>query len=180
MTEDMSLLDLGGAAAAAKPKMPQTVTRTLRRVDLPLLRTLAEQLASRLMTGDVVLLKGTLGAGKSEFARAIIQARMGDAIDVPSPTFTLVQTYETPGLQLAHADLYRIRDIGELAELGLDEAMEHGAVLVEWPERADGLWPGSRLEIDLSISGDGPERNVQITGFDDWAPRVAALRWDNH
>jgi tRNA threonylcarbamoyl adenosine modification protein YjeE len=116
-----------------------------------------------------------LGAGKTELARAIVQERVGEAIEVPSPTFTLVQTYETPGLTIAHADLYRVENIGELAELGLDEAIDGGAILVEWPERAQGLWPDSRLEIILHIDGSGPARILELVARGDWAARVARL-----
>ena len=90
---------------------------------------------------SVVLLEGDLGAGKSELARAVIRSLAGAEIAVPSPTFTLVQTYELPGLEVSHADLYRLADDGEVAELGLDECWQRGALLVEWPERAPWLWP---------------------------------------
>lgn len=179
MTGDMKVFDLGGAVAAPKPWMSQNAAPMLRRVDLAALRTLARQLAAILSAGDVVLLKGPLGAGKSEFARTMIHARMGDdAVDVPSPTFTLVQTYDTPSLMVTHADLYRVQQLEELTELGLDEAMEHGAVLVEWPERAEGLWPSARLEIALSVPGDWTEREIRVTAFGDWRVRLAALGWD--
>jgi len=100
----------------------------------------------------VVALEGDLGAGKTELARAVIRARAGADVPVPSPTFTLLQVYDAlpGGLTITHADLYRLRgDPGELAEIELEEAWEDGALLVEWPERALDLLPGDRLSLRL-------------------------------
>ncbi len=91
------------------------------------------------MGGDLIALHGDLGIGKSELARALIQARAGTALEVPSPTFTIVQDYELEGLTIRHIDLYRIGDPDELFELGLEDGVPtHEAWLVEWPERAAG------------------------------------------
>lgn len=122
--------------------------------DLAATHRLARRLAPLLRPGDVVALAGDLGAGKSELARAVIRARAGREIEVPSPTFTLVQPYSLPDLELLHADLYRLTDADELAELGLDEALERAALLVEWPERAARSLPAERLTISLSMMGD--------------------------
>jgi tRNA threonylcarbamoyladenosine biosynthesis protein TsaE len=171
----MTVTDLAAASARATTRMPPIHAWTVRLEGLLQVKRLGAQLAGALAPGDVVLLAGDLGAGKTELARAIIQARLGEATGVPSPTFTLVQSYEATGLLMTHADLYRIERIGDLAELGLDEAMESGAVLVEWPDRARGLWPASRLEIELRIEDEGPARIVTMTGRGAWAGRLAAL-----
>ena len=97
-----------------------------------------------------MLLEGDLGAGKSELARAVIRSLAGAEIQVPSPTFTLVQSYELPTLEVSHSDLYRLADASEVGELGLDECWQRGALLVEWPERAPWLWPAERLLIGLA------------------------------
>ncbi|HAH10394.1 MAG TPA: tRNA (adenosine(37)-N6)-threonylcarbamoyltransferase complex ATPase subunit type 1 TsaE [Alphaproteobacteria bacterium] len=141
-------------------------------------QALGARIAEALTAGDVVLLRGELGAGKTELARAVVRARMGHDCEVPSPTFTLVQHYETPGLLLAHADLYRVKDPSELAELGLDEVLETGALLVEWPERAAGHWPQSRLEVALSLRND--TRLAALTGHGAWADRLIALKTHNN
>jgi len=135
---------------------------------------LGQQLASVLRPGDLVLLFGDLGAGKTALARAVIEALTGEA-DAPSPTYTLVQSYETQaGWPLAHADLYRLEDEAELDELGLKETLEHGAALVEWPGRAPSWRPDARLELHLSGSGD-EARSVTVEGFQTWEDRLGRL-----
>lgn len=135
------------------------------------------RLSALFRTGDLILLRGDLGAGKTTLARAAVQAHLeghGLTEDVPSPTFTLVQTYESPDLLLTHVDLYRIEEEGELRELGLAEALDEGAVLVEWPERAEGEMARhscDRLDIRLSLMPDGARR-AELTGTGSWAARL--------
>jgi tRNA threonylcarbamoyl adenosine modification protein YjeE len=135
---------------------------------------LAEDVASRLAPGDVIALHGGLGAGKTSFARALIRAIADDpALEVPSPTFTLVQTY--PGrVAVAHFDLYRLSDAGELDEIGFDDAIGEGAALVEWPERAGGRLPADRLDVELEIAGWGRRATLRTGGT--WAARLARSR----
>jgi len=103
---------------------------------------LAVDIAAVLKPGDLVTLSGDLGAGKTAFARALIRHLAEDpALEVPSPTFTLVQTYVLPRFTVVHADLYRVSHAGELAELGVDEAAETSVVLLEWPDRAADALP---------------------------------------
>ncbi len=132
---------------------------------------LAEDLAAVLAPGDVIALSGDLGAGKTTFARALIRAVFDDTgLEVPSPTFTLVQTYAGDRLTIAHFDLYRITAAAELDEIGLDEARADGAVLVEWPERAEDRLPADRLEIALEIVGSG--RRATLRGDRRWRVRM--------
>ena len=137
---------------------------------------LAERIALKLAAGDVVALSGDLGAGKTTFARALIRAVLGDAeAEIPSPTFSLVQTYASPRLELAHLDLYRLAGDDDLIELGFDELVATGAVIVEWPERAPGLVAANRLDIYLA-QGTWPEqRTLDLVGHGTWAPRLARL-----
>lgn len=112
------------------------------------------RLARQLRPGDVVALFGALGAGKTTLARGIL-AGLGHEGDVASPTFPIVIPYEPPGLPVWHVDLYRIDHPAELEQLALDEALEEGALVVEWPERMGGaLWPQS-LRLNLSRDGEG-------------------------
>lgn len=144
--------------------------------DLAATRALGANLARELRPGDVVLLEGDLGAGKTELARAVIRARAGGPVTVPSPTFTILQSYGLPGLEIGHADLYRIADAGELVELGLEECMTHGALLVEWPDRAAALWPAERLVVTLSaVPADPGAREVTLAGSSRWAGLIATL-----
>ncbi|MGJ3230721.1 MAG: tRNA (adenosine(37)-N6)-threonylcarbamoyltransferase complex ATPase subunit type 1 TsaE [Oceanicaulis sp.] len=131
------------------------------------------RLAGALRVGDAVLMFGDLGAGKTTLARAVIETLTGER-DAPSPTFTLVQSYEAAAFPLLHADLYRLEDEGELDELGLDEALDQGAVLVEWPERAPGWRPEPRLEIALEDAADGGRR-ARLRAFGAWEDRLADL-----
>jgi tRNA threonylcarbamoyl adenosine modification protein YjeE len=123
----------------------------------------------------VVGLSGDLGAGKSEFARATIRARAGLDLDVPSPTFTLLQLYELPGLLLGHADLYRLASAGEVLALGLDEVTRQGALLVEWPERADDLLPAEPLMLSLAEGAAPDARILQVAAPASWTARLEAL-----
>lgn len=112
------------------------------------------RLARELGPGDVVALFGELGAGKTTLARGIL-AGLGHDGEVASPTFPIVIPYETLGFPVWHVDLYRIEDPAELAELALDEALEDGALIVEWPERmGEALWPNS-LRLTLKRGGEG-------------------------
>ncbi|XBQ17018.1 MAG: tRNA (adenosine(37)-N6)-threonylcarbamoyltransferase complex ATPase subunit type 1 TsaE [Oceanicaulis sp.] len=131
------------------------------------------RLAGLMEKGDAVLLFGDLGAGKTTLARGAIHALTGVA-DAPSPTFTLVQSYEAPGgFLLTHADLYRLEDEAELEELGLDEALDQGAALIEWPDRAPGFRPDDRLEIRLEERGAG--RAALCEAFGRWEARLDRL-----
>ena len=115
-------------------------------------------MAPRLQPGDVLLLSGQIGAGKSHLARAIIRhllAKEGRVEDIPSPTFTLVQTYDTLIGEVWHADLYRLSDPNDVFELGLDDAFEDAICLIEWPDRLGDDIPSAAWQIELSVQGDG-------------------------
>lgn len=124
----------------------------------------ARRLAARLRPGDVVALRGPLGAGKTTLARALVRALHGSDDAVSSPTFVFRQTYRgTPPIE--HLDLYRLDDPTQLADLALEEAFAPDRiVLVEWPERAEGWLPAERIDIALTGSGDRP-RSVRVTGL---------------
>jgi tRNA threonylcarbamoyl adenosine modification protein YjeE len=132
--------------------------------DLDATTRLGRAIASGLQAGDAVALWGDLGAGKTTLARAILQA-LGVTEDVPSPTFTIVQSYDTAP-PVAHYDLYRIKHSGEMAELGFDDALDQGAVLVEWPERAPEILPPEALHVRLALREDG--RSARVTGPARW------------
>ena len=128
---------------------------------------LGARIAAALVPGDVVALSGALGAGKTALARAILRSR-GVEGHVPSPTFILVQSYETPGLTVHHFDLYRIEDDSELRELGLEDAHEDGAILIEWPERGmPSGWKDEALTIALIPTGE-TARELRIAGPARW------------
>jgi tRNA threonylcarbamoyladenosine biosynthesis protein TsaE len=130
-------------------------------------KMLGARIAHGLKTGDLVALSGELGAGKTALARAILH-HLGVTEEVPSPSFTLVQSYDTGELAVYHFDLYRLERASELAELGLDDALNNGAALVEWPEH--GL-PMSLLDDALRISllpASGESRIAKLSGPARW------------
>jgi len=133
--------------------------------DLAATASLGARIAAVLKPGDVVALAGDLGAGKTTLARAILRA-LGVAESVPSPTFTLVQSYATGNFPLSHYDLYRLNQASELNELGLEEALEDGAALVEWPERAGGYLPHDALYVRLD--GQNGARRAILEGPERW------------
>lgn len=143
--------------------------------DLAATKALARRLATLWRSGDLIALRGDLGAGKTELARAAIQAAAGWPVEVPSPTFTLVQIYEIKPVPVWHFDLYRLTDAQEAVELGWLDARTEGVVLVEWPERLGPLLPDDRLDVLLE-EAEGPEaRVVKLTAGPSWLDRLSGL-----
>ncbi|THD74538.1 MAG: tRNA (adenosine(37)-N6)-threonylcarbamoyltransferase complex ATPase subunit type 1 TsaE [Phenylobacterium sp.] len=130
---------------------------------------LGAAIAGRLQAGEAVCLSGPLGAGKSTLARALVRALTMADEDVPSPTFTLVQFYEGPRLKVAHFDLYRLSNPDEAYEIGLDEALDEGAAVIEWPERLGGRLPADRLDVEIGLLDAG--RSVRLAPHGAWKGR---------
>lgn len=141
-------------------------------------RALGQLLAETASVGDVFLLSGPVGAGKSELARAFIRHRLGRMEDVPSPTFTLVQTYEAEGGDIWHADLYRLSHPDEAVELGLTDAFETAITLIEWPDRLGDLTPPQAISIALSYDKDARRALISLSD----QPKLAAAlgAWHPH
>ena len=135
-------------------------------------KALALRIRENLQNGDIVLLKGEIGAGKSHFARSLIQAAMDKVEDVPSPTFTLVQTYDTVVGSIWHADLYRLSDQSEVFELGLIDAFGDDIVLIEWPDRLGYLEPQDALTIELVILENDKREVIFSTSSCVWEARL--------
>ncbi len=150
-------------------------------VTIPSLEAMAgfmTDIAAMLEPGDLVTLSGDLGAGKTTFARALIRYLAGDdTVEVPSPTFTFIQTYELPRFTLVHADLYRLSGTAELAELGFDDLPDGAVMLLEWPDRAAGFLPPDRLDITFTLAPQlGAEgRNLRYVGYGNFAPRAERI-----
>ncbi len=137
---------------------------------------LAQKLAAEFKPGDLVTLTGDLGAGKTTFARALIRAlTRNPVLEVPSPTYTLLQTYDGDGFRIVHADLYRVADVSELVELGWEDAAENAIVLCEWAEKAGEALAADRLDVALSIPPGGQGRTVTLTAQGRFAQRLD--RW---
>ncbi len=173
-----------------------TATPSLSHLDLPLpalsdTEALGRALARLLRAGDVLALRGDLGAGKTALARALIRALPGppgaETEEVPSPTFTLVQSYPRQPAEVWHFDLFRIERPEEVYELGLEEALVEGISLIEWPERMEALLPAERLDITLTFASaggaddspagcSGGGRRAQLDGGGDWPQRLRALQ----
>lgn len=137
---------------------------------------LAVRLGAHLQPGDCVLLSGGIGAGKSHFARALIQSLWAEPEDVPSPTFTLIQTYDTTKGELWHADLYRLGDVDQIIELGLIEAMQTAITLIEWPDRLAELTPDNALQIEITDPAKNDTRKLSMQATDPkWFSVIEAL-----
>lgn len=153
-------------------------SRQFHLPDAAATEALGRALAARLTAGDVVLLWGDLGAGKTTLARALLRALPGPPGSaeetVPSPTFTLVQLYERELGPVWHFDLYRLNHPEEVWELGWEEALQ-GLVLVEWPERLGGLLPAGALSLTFAADPAGVGRSVTLAGDETWEARLADL-----
>ena len=159
--------------------MTPVFTRTITCLTPEATGAFAARLGAVLGAGDTVLLSGPVGAGKSHFARALIQSRLaalGRHEDVPSPTFTLVQTYDLDIVEIWHADLYRLHHPSECDELGLDVAFEQAICLIEWPDRLGALAPARALYIALAAEGESCARVLHVTSNDPgWQDRLAPI-----
>ena len=137
---------------------------------------LGREIAAHLAAGDTVTLSGPLGAGKTVLARAIVRAFLPRE-EVPSPTFTLVQSYDTQNFTISHADLYRVKAASEIRELGLDEALENGVLIIEWPDRMNDLLAEDRLDIMFEATeGVGETRLMKLVGRGTWVARLKKLQ----
>ncbi|WP_428487684.1 tRNA (adenosine(37)-N6)-threonylcarbamoyltransferase complex ATPase subunit type 1 TsaE [Rhodopila sp.] len=152
--------------------MPPASPLILALPDLPATEALARRIASLVRPGDSLLLEGPLGAGKTALARAFLRSAADDpALEVPSPSFTLVQAYDTPIGPIYHYDLWRLDRPTSLTELGWEDARD-GIVLVEWPDRLGSLRPDSALTIAITLAV-GDARVATMTGWPDRIGRIA-------
>lgn len=142
--------------------MPHPDTIVFDLPDPAATRAFGDRLAPELRAGDLVTLSGPIGAGKTELARAIIRARAGAMIEVPSPSFTLIQTYDLSDISIAHVDLYRLGDPSELVELGLEDLSADHLLIVEWPDRAPEFMAAPDLALRLDTLGEG--RRLHVAG----------------
>ncbi len=137
----------------------------------------AARLARLARRGDVIALHGELGSGKTTFARAFIRARLGESLEVPSPTFTLVEIYDGGGAAPAiwHFDLFRLNGADEARELGFEEALAGAVSLIEWPERLEKLLPAERLALTFAAGPTPESRNLTVEPSTSWRDRIGEL-----
>lgn len=128
--------------------------------------------------GDCILLRGQIGAGKSALARAFIRARLGEETEVPSPTFTLVQTYDDTDVEIWHADLYRLSDTQEAVELGLTDAFDNHICLIEWPELLEEMSPKTALDIHIEVLDN--HHLATVSFGQNWSSRLAEAGLESH
>ena len=150
----------------------------MRQINLSTLdatKDLAVRIAKCLRVGDIVALKGPLGAGKTTLARYIIQGLGWTESEIPSPTFTLAQEYDFLNFTLWHFDMYRLETPEDAFELGVEEAFATGVSLIEWPERLGGYLPLQRLDVTLSFRTNAGARRVELSAGAAWGDRVEQL-----
>lgn len=152
-----------------------STTLTLELADEAATRRLGARLAGLARPGDIILLFGTLGTGKSTLARAFIRALTSADEEVPSPTFTLVQAYEAAPADIWHFDLYRLEKPEDSFELGIEDAFIDGISLIEWPERLGHLTPRRRLEVTLGAGESETSRRAILTSHTQWDDRLKDL-----
>ncbi|MFN3664351.1 tRNA (adenosine(37)-N6)-threonylcarbamoyltransferase complex ATPase subunit type 1 TsaE [Yoonia sp.] len=150
-----------------------TAHRQITLADEAATTRLAGAVAGVLRPGDTILLQGPIGAGKSAFARGVIRARLGRMEDVPSPTFTLVQTYEAKDGDIWHCDLYRLTNPDEVLELGLEQAFQTAICLIEWPDRLGADTPDGALTLTFAARAD--DHLVTFTASPTWQDRMSDL-----
>lgn len=148
---------------------------TLPLPNLEATASLAASLARLVEKGEAVLLEGDLGVGKTAFARFFIQSLLGTPEEVPSPTFTLVQTFDTPRFTLWHFDLYRLKGEEEVYELGIEEAFAEGVSLIEWPQLAAPALPKDVLSLTLAFGATEGERQITLEGTGQWQEKLKQL-----
>ncbi len=137
---------------------------------------MAERLGPLLEPGDVVLLSGDVGAGKTHFCRSLIQGLLPIPEDVPSPTYTLIQTYDGPECEIVHADLYRLGSVDEIEELGLLEAFQNAITLIEWPDRLGAYSPDDALSLEFATQTGDNARLITIRATQNaWAERLKRI-----
>ena len=170
-------MGLGDVRLGPMNTVSETITIELAGLKATL--QLAQSLARVAKPGDVIALMGDLGAGKTEFARAFIRALTDPDEDVPSPTFTLVQTYQGDGPEIWHFDLYRLQNPEEIFELGIEEALTEAISLIEWPEHMGTYIPRDRLEVRLSVTKGKNHRQAKLIPHNtDWSERLRACGHD--
>lgn len=135
---------------------------------------LGERLARQARLGDLYCLNGNLGVGKSVLARAFVRNLCGAQTEVPSPTFTLVQTYDAPGFEILHADLYRLNTADEIMEIGLEERFDDAVCLVEWPQKMGAIMPLNRLEITLTQGPQNARTAALVAHGPHWENRLGS------
>ena len=139
------------------------------------LRRLATKIATQLNPSDTILLHGQIGAGKSVFARTVIQTLCPHEAEIPSPTFTLIQTYDAEKFTIHHCDLYRLGGPDQCYELGLEDALDADVCLIEWPEKLGTLTPKNALNLSITVDDD-THRSITVDYAD---PRWATILKDN-
>jgi tRNA threonylcarbamoyladenosine biosynthesis protein TsaE len=156
--------------------MATGIILTIELPDETATQALARSLAALANSGEQLALIGDLGTGKTVFARAFVRALCGADIEVPSPTFTIVQTYDAKdGRELFHFDLYRLESPDEALELDIDDAFANGISLIEWPERLGSFLPPNHLKLTLSYSDTESQRLAIITAGNNWTERLREI-----
>lgn len=148
------------------------MNKEIEIVNINEMKNFANKIAKLIKPKDIICLRGNLGAGKTTFCQFLIKSLLGEEVEVTSPTFNLLHQYEANGIMISHFDLYRLKSKEEIFEIGIEEALTNGIIIIEWPEIIIDILPKKMLDLSISFSANSASRIININGSDQWIEKL--------